>query len=919
MPQTNFREQIKEQLRPLNREQICHFAWLCAVRALPFLSTGRAFFYWQENDRLKHLCSIFYALDVSAGRSLKIPQNNDYIDRATDRAVAVAAAKITTDAVIRAAAAADSADSAFRAISAAYDATDDAFRAIAAAASAATYDDFKVLADDYTFGAAVNTTSYAAAAAAYAVDTDKALEKTLYDDIRAIKNNNLTALDNDTSIYGEIWPHFLEDLNIIGCAYWAQLYENLFKSGFVIDKKELERRLNVPDEIKERGAAAVGQYIERLGHDTEALNEARIIILGEKGAGKTSIARKLIDIDADLPREDESTEGVITNVWSFPDKDDNKIVNAHIWDFAGHSITHSAHRCFMSARCLYIYVYNGRIGRDNDPSYWLEQIRIHGGDSPVLFLVNEKDAHRADIAEKTLKIDYPSIAGYYRVDICNENKTKLEEFRQIVMKMVRDNPAWNSQVVSAEAYKIKNTLRERFDKEKSPHISREEFDAIALKNGVSKEHLNDILADLHTLGICLWYDKPEMAEYRTLVLNPNWITNGIYRLINRGFSERRHKLSVIDGAKMLQNDERYEYPNDKVEYLFRLMRLYELAFFKDDENVFIPGILPLDQPNDLPTFNNANDRLTMVFAVEKNLPPNIAARIIVQRNEFNEIFDEKLLWRKGAVLKYRKGDATALIVETERNISVRIKGTDKTAYLATLRETLKNIFESYKTIKPNLLYEVLMPEEYEEIKLLNPLENKTPIMLPERVISGYLRAGRSFFDPENEIDISLNKTGREYAIVNFFFAPVLIQNNNHSIRVTYNTDLRDRVVNLQGELNGLAVDLRAKNFIDDADYVETIATAIENMQQVIDSTPQKSKFDETLIKKGLVSQIKEFCDELTDENSELNKKVAKLRNGTKKLQKIGKIYNDFARVTPSLPQAPEAMLALIKGDMDENE
>ena len=173
----------------------------------------------------------------------------------------------------------------------------------------------------------------------------------------------------------------------------------------------------MPDEIKEEGAAAVGLYLEGLGDDVERLNETRIIILGEKGAGKTSIARKLVNISAKMPKEEESTEGVETTLWSFKDKDGQNDINVHIWDFAGHSITHSAHRCFMSARCLYIYVYNGRIERDNNPTYWLEQIRIHGGDSPVLFLINKKDGRRVDIAEKEYKRNYPSIEGYHRVDI----------------------------------------------------------------------------------------------------------------------------------------------------------------------------------------------------------------------------------------------------------------------------------------------------------------------------------------------------------------------------------------------------------------------------------------------------------------------------------------------------------------------
>jgi len=868
MPTTGFKDQIEERLKSLNlnREQICHFAWLCAVRALPFLGAKKIFSYWPENNKQEHLCNIFYAIDVSIRRDWK-----------------------KTLTVARAAA---------RAGSGIDDADHVACAAYATARAAAEEEDAAAFA---AFAA------YSAAAAAAA--NGRTFKKIIDNDIEAIKNNNLDALENDMSIYGEVWHNFLEGLHAINCNYWARLYENLFKNKFAIDVKELERRLNVPDEIRAEGAAAVWQYMERLGQNTESLNEARIIILGERGAGKTSIARKLIDINADLPREDESTEGVTTSIWSFPDKDGNKNVNAHIWDFAGHSITHSAHRCFMSARCLYIYVYNGRIERDKDPTYWLEQIRIHGGDSPVLFLINEKDSHRADIAEKTLKFDYPSIAGYYRLDIGNkEDTTKLEAFCQIVMETVRDNPAWNSQAISAEAYKITHELRERFDKEKSPHISREDFDAIALKHGASTEHIENVLADLHTLGICLWYNKPEMEYYSMLVLNPDWITNGIYRLINKGFYERKHKLSVADGVRMLQDDKRYEYPSDQVEYLFSLMQLYELAFFKkEDKHVFIPGILPSDQPDDLPTFDEG-EGLTISLNVEKALPLNIVSRVIVQRNEHKEIFDEKLLWRKGAVLKYHGSDAaTAVIKEDGLRIVIDVIGEAKTAYISSLHETLRKIFEAYKGISSKFKYKILLPDELkEELHPILPPASTQAQLVPENVISAHVNKNIPHLEPISQQSVSLSPT----AVIYNYNITYNIETNTGTIaprhgdsaQTTYNIEIRDCVINLQEGLNGIARDLR-KHFADDADFMEQIATTVEEIQQTVASTT-KAELGETLKKKGLIAKLKEFYDEFTDEKSNLNKNVAKLRNGAEKLKKIGRVYNELAGMIPLLPKIP---------------
>ncbi|MCL2064354.1 MAG: hypothetical protein FWG98_08285 [Candidatus Cloacimonetes bacterium] len=734
----DFYSTILDKMNFKNRQSAEFFSWLSAVRALPFLGLDKEFTYWNNQERQRHLFAVFRAIDFTT-MYLESPNRN-----------------------------ADVCDIGYKAIRDANAATNifvnKNLNAVRFAIQAAAF-----TVRNSTLFAKAAQSFYADVATAFiccAKDDSYQMENfknIVLDDINIITTGNIGMFNNDTSVYGNIWDDFLENLRAIGCEYWANLYENLFKNRFVIDRKELDRRFNVPDEHKDQGAATVGKYLLRLGEDTKRLNEARIIILGEKGAGKTSIARRLIDVDAEMPKEGESTEGVIRYIWTFTDNDSNDM-NTHIWDFAGHSITHSAHRCFMSARCVYIYVYNGRIERDNDPVYWLEQIRIYGDNPPIFFLINEKDNNRADIAERTLKKDYPFIVGYYRVDIANEDKTALEKFRKDVMNIVRNNPSWNNQLISSETYKVKNDLRIFFNNTKVPHITLEKFDEIATKNGASSERVTGILEDLHTLGICLWYNNEEMEDFNTLVLNPDWITNGIYKIINGGFNSNRHILTVKDGVEILKSDERYKYPRDKVAYLFRLMKIYELAFFKAHNQIFIPIILPKDEPDELPVFDIPSERLTMSFIVDKSLPPNITSRVIVHRSEFNEIYDEKLLWRTGAALKSSKHNAIALIDENGRSITVCVSGSGKTKYLGELRETLHNVFDSYKAINPKLWYEVLLPETLQTDVIRKFNEKDKPIMLLEEDIKVHTQKNQSYFCPAIGKHIPLDTTTKQYAI-----------------------------------------------------------------------------------------------------------------------------------------------------------
>jgi hypothetical protein len=675
----DFRAAIEENIKSksLTHDQYIYFAWLCAVRALPCLGSMTNFSYWNEKSKEKHLLSIFSAIDIISAYDLfdeeSFADYTDYITSETVKYANVNASFASVSATINA-------------VIFAIDATNNT----------------KL---DSVINAAVDAATAANAAMGYNLD----FVNIILSDIENIKSNERKRLNNDTTIYGVKWHVFLDSLNEINCGYWIQLYEDLFNNKFAFDLDELYRRLNAPDEVRSKGAAILGQYIEELV-DVVRLNEARIIILGEKGAGKTSLARRLINIGEEMPKEDESTEGVDVLTWLISDGQPNLDMYVHIWDFAGHTITHAAHRCFMSSRALYIYVYNGRVEHDNRPEYWLEQVKIYGKNSPIIFLVNERDGHKPLIERRRLKDEYPSIVGYFDVDIGADNNEKLKNFKKTIINMVRNNPTWSRQEMRADAYRIKMRLRDLFVNNRTDFINHDTFNAIAKEEGARPKNYDQILSHLNILGICLWYNTPEMKSFNHLVLNPDWITYGIYRIINWGYANVKQTLSIDYNELIFTEDgDDVRYQKQDVRFLFNLMREFELAFFKNgnEDRVFVPLLLPPDRPDELPNFQ-VGDCLTMVYEVKRALPPNITSRVIVRRHD--EINSEYELWRKGAVLHYRDGNATALVVESDRTITVKIKGGDKTYYLAELRETMKEIFDSYSEVDTTLLYDVILPE-----------------------------------------------------------------------------------------------------------------------------------------------------------------------------------------------------------------
>ena len=291
----SFREQVQESLSDFSRMDVCFFAWLCAVRALPFLASRGNFDYWKQikegDQRQRHLFAVLHALDVTYGAVYA-----DYADaaaRAADNAAFIA-------------------------------------------------------------GHAIN------------------LRSMLFDDLEIIKTNK-GKFQNDTTSYGSVWVIFQSALYGLGCEYWGKWYDDVFAKGFMLDKtdiQEIERRLIVSKEIMELGVADVAMYVREMKKGVTRLNEARIILLGETGAGKTSLVKRLIDPYAPMPDEERDiTEGVDITSFTLRDIYDDisseQDANVYVWDFAGHSITHVAHRCFLSERCVYIILYDGRTEERN--------------------------------------------------------------------------------------------------------------------------------------------------------------------------------------------------------------------------------------------------------------------------------------------------------------------------------------------------------------------------------------------------------------------------------------------------------------------------------------------------------------------------------------------------------------------------
>ncbi|HEX8190222.1 MAG TPA: COR domain-containing protein, partial [Pyrinomonadaceae bacterium] len=267
-----------------------------------------------------------------------------------------------------------------------------------------------------------------------------------------------------------------------------------------------------------------------------------------------------------------------------------------------------------------------------------------------------------------------------------------------------------------------------------------------------EEHIDDGLSQrtligfLHDLGVVLnFQDDPRFED--TNVLNPEWVTGGVYRILNS--FELFQTRGVLDRPMLEQILDPRRYPRDKHLFIMDMMRKFELCFDFEgarDERFLIPDLLSKEEP-----FTGEWGG-ALVFQYQYNvLPSSIISRFIVRTHP---LIHQNTLWRTGVVLAYEKNRALVKADLEDRKVFIRVGGPEhaRRALLAVIRS---NFFSIHETI-PGLVAEekVPLPErpsvvvDYKHLLTLEELgeESFIPEGMSERVNVKRLLDG---VEPEN--------------------------------------------------------------------------------------------------------------------------------------------------------------------------
>ena len=477
-----------------------------------------------------------------------------------------------------------------------------------------------------------------------------------------------------------------------------ELPEALVELGLEIDvdeEQEWEQKIYLynnplekpPLEIVKKGLQAIRTYFESLKKETTLpLNEVKVLLVGEGAAGKTSLVKRLLGKKFD--KKESQTHGININTWEITvDKTNIKV---RLWDFGGQEIMHATHQFFLSKRSLYILVLDGR--KDEKTEYWLNHIKSFGGDSPVMIVINKIDENPGfDVNRLFLMEKYPNIKGFYRLSCASGSG--IDEFKKKLTKELTAVELIRTTWANSW-FQVKKQLEEMKDN----FISYDTYQKICTDAGIKDEKEQDTLVDfLNDLGVILHFKEFHLQD--THVLEPKWITNAVYKIINSELlSSGKGVLELCRLGEILKAKKgektAYTYPPDKYKYIFQLMKKFELCFPIDEDKILVPDLLEVGEPPiDFPYTGALKFRISYNF-----LPKSVMPRFIVRSHKD---IKNKLSWRTGVVLENKGFNATAVVKADQREkiINIYVEGVQKRDYFAHILHTFREINDSFEQIE----------------------------------------------------------------------------------------------------------------------------------------------------------------------------------------------------------------------------
>ena len=460
-----------------------------------------------------------------------------------------------------------------------------------------------------------------------------------------------------------------------------------------------------PPEIVKQGKQAIREYFQQqreAGQDY--LYEAKLLIVGEPEAGKTTFAKKVLNVAYELNYCEDTTRGIEVMQWEFPLETSRqngtaKNFRVNIWDFGGQEIYKATHQFFLTKRSLYVLVADSR-KEDTDFYYWLNIVALLSDNSPVIILKNEKQDRVRELPERQLRGEFTNLKEILSANLATNRglSTVMDTARHYLTHLPH---------VGSVLPKTWVNVRNALEQDRRNYIPVEEYYRICERHHFTRRADQLQLSGyLHDLGVCLYFQDDDLLR-KTVILKPEWGTAAVYHLLDNPTVIRQLGCFTKDDLKTIwQADDYADMRGELLQLMMKFQLCYEIPGCAG--HYIAPQLLSENAPDyawethpqPLPVGETGDLRVRYAYEF---MPKGMLTRFIVAAHQFIE--DQRLVWKSGVVLQDDGTRAEIIEYYGKREIQIRVSGKDKRGLLTIVMHEFRKIHGVYSRLK----YDTLIP------------------------------------------------------------------------------------------------------------------------------------------------------------------------------------------------------------------
>jgi len=452
-----------------------------------------------------------------------------------------------------------------------------------------------------------------------------------------------------------------------------------------------------PIEIVSQGKSAIINFFEEIkSNPIDYLYEAKMLILGEGGSGKTSLFRRLFRKDLPLPSENETTKGISIHRHEFLLKN-GRTFRLNVWDFGGQEIYHATHQFFLTQRSLYLLLDDTRKDNksvsDSGFMYWLDMIDILSAHSPVLIFQNEKGGRSKTIDFSGIKAKYTNVKEKYAGNL--EELDSVDNFRNGI-EFFAENLNHVGEALPGRWIKVRADIERKAAE--TPYITIKEYFSIYQNHiDFDRDKALHLSRYLHDLGVFLHFQNDEILS-RSVILQNTWATEAVFRILDDEIVKTNMgRFSEID-CKRIWIDESY---NDMHLELLALMQRFELCYLLPDtpkKTWLATQLLPPTKPSALVNWSKPDD-LVVRYHYDF-MPKGIISRLMVRLHRF--VKAPQLAYVTGVFLEKDNTKVFVELLPSGAELEIRGRGVEKKALLSVVCSDLDALNSSFEGLNSKI-------------------------------------------------------------------------------------------------------------------------------------------------------------------------------------------------------------------------